>query len=309
VSDISVVEYEPGRRDEVLELLDRVRGYRTPPGELEWWFDGNPVKPRLLFLAQAGDALAGVLGASLYRSVVSGREGLVAVPLWAVTDDAFRGRGIFQALNHAIERRSREARVAVELGFTNRLAGPIYIAKLGWSDVHRLRLWGRLLRPARATGLAASSDFERFGSEQEEAYRRAAPALPSHFVRDAAYLDWRFASDARSYVRLATDRGYAVLGSKTRGRLLTAAIADLVAPPESFRATRSLLRRCIRAARGADVLLSLMPVPAAQRRAFLAAGFVPTPTTIRLIGKGLGQKLPLGPRAWHFTLVDTDFFL
>jgi hypothetical protein len=307
VSDVEVVEYAPERRDEVLVLLNRVRGYEAPPEELEWWFEGNPVGPRLLFLAQADGALGGVLGASLYRAVVNGREGLVAVPLWAVTDDAFRGRGIFQALNHEIERRSRELGVAVELGFTNRLAGPIYIAKLGWSDVHRLRIWARLLRPARATGLSAAGDFERFGPEQEVAYRAAAPALPSHFVRDAAYLNWRFADPARPYTRLATSDGYAVLGSKRRGRLLTAVIADL-AVPASFRATRALLRRCIRAARGADVLLALLPAPPAQRRAFLAAGFAPTPTTIRLIGKGLGEKLPLGPKAWHFTLGDTDFF-
>jgi len=308
VTDIQVLEYDPERRSETLGLLDRVRGYETDPREFEWWFNGNPVKPRVLFLAEADGKIAGVLGASLYRTAVGGREELAALPLWAVTDAAYRGRGIFQKLNGAIERRAREIGAAIELGFTNRLAGPIYVSKLGWSDVHSLRLWGRLLRPARRRAAATAGDFDRFGSDHDEVYRRAAPALRNHFVRDAAYLNWRYADATRPYVRLAAAGGYAVLGSKPHGRLRAAVVADLIAPPDSFRATRTLLRRCIRAAKGHDLVLALLPAPPAQRRAFLSAGFLPTPTTIRLIGKGLGTELPLGPDAWHFMLGDTDFF-
>ena len=81
-------------------------------------------------------------------------------------------------------------------------------------------------------------------------------------------------------------------------------VADLVAP--TLRETRALLRTCVRAARGARVLLALLP--AVHVRAYLAAGFVPTPETIRLIGHALDGPLPVGPRAWHFTLGDTDYF-
>jgi GNAT superfamily N-acetyltransferase len=299
---IETLAYEPARRDEVFELLERVRGHRTDDREFDWWFDGNPVGPRTIALAEEDGRLAGVLGASFYRSVVHGRETLAALPLWAVTDEAFRGRGIFQRLNGEIERIARAAGATLELGFTNRLAGPIYIAKLGWLDVHRLRIWARPLLPL--PGSDPKTPLQRFVHRHEEAYRAVAPHWASHFVRDTAYLNWRYADSPRGYTLLDSERGYVVIGRKQLRGVRTAYVADLVAPTR--RETLRLLRQAVRASRGTRVLLAL--VPPGQLSAYAVFGFVPTPMTIRLIGHALEGELPLGPRAWHFTLGDTDFF-
>jgi hypothetical protein len=306
---IETLAYEPARRSEVFELLARVRGYETDPREFDWWFDGNPVGPRTIALAQEDGRLAGVLGASFYRTVVAGRETLSALPLWAVTDEAFRGRGVFQRLNAEVERVAREVGATIELGFTNKLAGPIYIAKLGWLDVHRLRIWARPLLsrlpgtiPRRGTVLIA--DRERFASSAERAYRAVAPGWPSHFVRDAPYLKWRYVDSPRNYTLLESRNGYAVVGRKTLRGVRAAFVADLVAP--TYRETAWLLRRCARAAHGARVLLTL--VSPGELSTYASFGFVPTPMTIRLIGHALEGELPVGPNAWHFSLGDTDFF-
>jgi GNAT superfamily N-acetyltransferase len=302
---IETLAYEPARRGEVFELLDRVREHRTDEQEFDWWFDGNPVGPCTIVLAEEDGRLAGVLGASFYRAVVLGRETLAALPLWAVTDEAFRGRGIFQRLNGEVERVAREAGATVELGFTNRMAGPIYIAKLGWTDVHRLRIWARPLLPVpRRKGTGTNTAVQRFVHGHEEAYRAVAAGWPSHFVRDLAYLNWRYADSPRGYTLLESRNGYAVVGRKKLRGLEAAFVADLVAP--SRRETAWLLRRVARAARGARLLLTL--VPPGKRAAFAAFGFVPTQMTIRLIGHALEAELPTGPDAWHFTLGDTDFF-
>lgn len=301
---IETLAYEPARRDEVLDVLDRVRGYRTDPAEFDWWFDGNPVGQRTIALAEEDGKIVGVLGASHYRAIVAGRETIATLPLWAVTDPDYRGRGIFQRLNAEIERAARAAGATVELGFTNRMAGPIYIAKLGWLDVHRLRLWARPLLPGRGGACGSEPQIDVFGPDHEAAYRALAPRLPSHFVRDAAYLDWRYASSPRPYTSIRSRNGYAVVGRKRVRGIEAAFVADLVAP--TFRETRWLLARCVRAARGARVLLALLP--AVHRAAYWSAGFVPTPETIRLIGHALEGELPLGPHAWHFTLGDTDYF-
>ncbi len=106
---IETVAYHASRRDDVFDLLERGRGHPTDPREFDWWFDGNPVGPRTIVLAEENGLLAGVLGASFYRTMVGGRETLSALPLWAVTDEAFRGRGIFQRLNAEVERVARAA--------------------------------------------------------------------------------------------------------------------------------------------------------------------------------------------------------
>lgn len=313
MTDVEVVPYDPSRRDDVFALLEAGRGYVTDPREFDWWFDGNPVGPRTVYLAQSEGRVAGILGASFYRAVVAGRETIAALPLWAVTDSGFRGRGIFQRLNGAIEAAARAEGAAVELGFTNRLAGPIYIAKLGWEDVDRLRIWARVRRPVGAirasrrelpAELPAASTGP-FGTEHEAAYRALAPALPSHFVRDTAYLTWRYADSPRPYRAFTSPDGYAVAGIARKKGLLTGYVADLVAPAGSFRETRGLLRRCIGAFPEAHVVLALAPTAPAQKRAFVSAGFVPTPERIRLIGTSLEGALP---REWHFTLGDTDYF-
>jgi hypothetical protein len=299
---IETLAYEPARRSEVFELLERVRGYPTDAREFDWWFDGNPVGPRTIALAQEDGRLAGVLGASFYRAIVRGRETLAALPLWAVTDEAFRGRGIFQRLNGEVERVAREAGATVELGFTNRMAGPIYIAKLGWLDVHRLRVWAKVTVPRRGT--VTRADSTPFALPAESAYRAVASRWPSHFVRDAAYLEWRYVDSPRNYTLLQSRNGYVVVGRKQLRGIEAAYVADLVAPTRGE--TLWLLRRATRAARGARVLLAL--VPPGQLAAYAAFGFVPTPMTIRLIGHALEGNIPVGPGAWHFTLGDTDFF-
>jgi hypothetical protein len=79
-------------------------------------------------------------------------------------------------------------------------------------------------------------------------------------------------------------------------------IADLVAPP---RAARGILRRCLGAARGRAVLA--LPAPE-HRAAYLSLGFVPIPWSLHFMGKALGGRLNPDPKAWRFTLGDTDFF-
>jgi hypothetical protein len=68
------------------------------------------------------------------------------------------------------------------------------------------------------------------------------------------------------------------------------------------------LRRAVKLV-DADIAVALVN-PGEERR-FLRAGFVPTPRTIRFIGKRLTPDAPELPKrrdAWWFTLGDLDFF-
>ena len=297
--------YEPARRAEVVRAARPRLGRRADPAEFDWWFDGNPVGPRRRARARRTGRVVGVLGASHFRAVVGGERRSRRCRSGPSTDPEYQGRGIFQRLERRDERAARETGAALELGFTNELARP---------DLPRE---ARLARRspgcgsgrARSCRAAARDDgerLERFGPEQEDAYRALRDRLPSHFVRDAAYLNWRYADSPRAYTLLASPSGYAVVGRK-QFRGIDVGVRRRPRRPDVPRDAPAApaLR-----ARGAWRARAARAAPRrARERATSSAGFVPTPRDDPPDRQALDQgALPLGPKAWHFALGDTDFF-
>ena len=131
---------EPSGRDEFLELMRETYGSTMSEAEFEWWFDRNPAGPRILNVARDDDGAAlGVLAMSPARF----ENGPAAFAVHAVTTPAARGRGVFSELELYNERQAAAAGAHWALGFTNPMAGPILVGKLGWEDVASLRIWAR----------------------------------------------------------------------------------------------------------------------------------------------------------------------
>ena len=195
------------------------------------------------------------------------------------------------------------------LGFTNPMAGPILVGKLGWHDLYHMRLWARPLRLRRtgAGGLAPrSGDYlESFDARHAELWR--AEGYRNALVRSAEYLTWRYLDAPRDYRVLGDERGFAVVGHAVRKGFSAGVVCELVGP------AHRLLRRCVRESKGCDIVLGV-PGPG-QRAAYLAAGFVPAPGTIRVIGKplrdGVRDPRPVGlhPRRHRHLLVRKVVFI
>ena len=133
----------PGRRDDFLALMQENYGASMSPEEFDWWFDGNPAGPRILNEARDDDGTPlGVLAMSGARM----SQGLASFAVHAVTTPAARGRGVFSTLELHNEEEAARAGATWALGFTNPMAGPILVGKLGWEDVCSLRIW---VRPKR----------------------------------------------------------------------------------------------------------------------------------------------------------------
>jgi hypothetical protein len=265
------------------------------PAEFDWWFDRNPAGPRILETARDEDGTP--LGAlSMYFARMS--QGLAAFAVHAVTTPAARGRGVFSTLELHNERLAAEAGASWALGFTNPMAGPILVGKLGWEDVTSLRIWVRPKRlRRRGEGRLRERGIERFEARHEVRF----PA--HHILRDANYLNWRYAESPREYVRFEDRGGWAVVTYAPWRGFGAAIVCDAVGGAKA-----RLLRRCVRAV-DADIAVA-MPNPG-EERAYLAAGFVPSPRAIRFIGKRLTEdapELPKERRAWRFSLGDLDFF-
>jgi GNAT superfamily N-acetyltransferase len=286
----------PAGRDDFLALMRENYGSAMSADEFDWWFDGNPAGPRILNEARDDDGTPlGVLAMSAARM----SQGLASFAVHAVTTPAARGRGVFSTLELHNEEEAARAGAAWALGFTNPLAGPILVGKLGWEDVCSLRIWVRpkRLRKRGGGGLRVPASCPPFEPRHEVSY------AAHSFVRDVAYLDWRYARSPREYLRVDGDEGWAVVTHAVWHGFSSAVICDAVG-----RRLRSLLGRCS-AAVDADIAVAM--VNPGEERPYLAAGFVPTPRQIRFIGKRITDDAPELPKrrdAWRFSLGDMDFF-
>ena len=287
---------EAAQRDDFLALMRETYGAAMTGDEFDWWFDGNPAGPRIFTEARDEDGTGlGVLAMSFFRM----SSGLSAYAVHAVTTPAARGRGVFSTLELHNEREAARAGAQWAFGFTNPMAGPILVGKLGWEDLTSLRVWVRPLR-LRRTGVGRLLAEPGVAPFEE---RHAASFDGHHIVRDPAYLTWRYSASPRPYVRFEGDGGWAVVTHAVWKGFSSAVVCDAIG-----RGKPKLLRQCVRAV---DADLAVALVNPGEERAYLAAGFLPTPRTIRFIGKRLTDDAPPLPktrRAWHFSLGDLDFF-
>ena len=156
--------------------------------------------------------------------------------------------------------------------------------------------------------------LERFPPEVDEVWRAAAPSYGNHVIRDAQFLNWRYADTPRTYRRFGAYRdgrlrAVAIVGHTVKQGVSSGFLADLVSKPVAHAERVALLRRAA-SELDADALIALPPRQWEQRRSFLRAGFLPTNRKIRFVGKVLNPdgRLDPDPAAWHFTLGDFDFF-
>jgi GNAT superfamily N-acetyltransferase len=275
-------------REALFDLLERVWGERPDRREFEWWFDESPSGPGLLTTEEDGDRVVGLASMSFLRCRVGETEQLVPIPLQVATDADQRGKGIFSRLELANEQAAAERGCAVAVTFPNDASRPIFLERLGWHELWRGRVWARPPLPRLGA-------IEPLTSIPPDVDRLGGPANGQ--VADAAFLDWRYLRSPREYRVLGAFDGERLRGllalRPRRGRVavICHALGDV--------------GRLLRAAGSAAPAIAL--VPPAQRGSFLRAGFLPTPKSIRVLGK---QLRPEGSLAgdWQFQLGDFDVF-
>jgi predicted N-acetyltransferase YhbS len=333
------VRYAPEHRRALVALLARVGTTQLSDEEFAWWFDRNPAGEGIVSLAVDDGEVVGVAAMSFFRTALNGVETRLAIPVNVATDPRYRGQGVFSTLERENEAAAAASGSPLTVTFPNGASYPIFMSRLGWTDLPRLRLWARPLRagavvryalgrPGERGGLRAPDAeprtargfevrlVERFGPEMDELGRRAAAGYGSHFVRDAEYFNWRYLDSPRDYRCFGAYRadalvGVAVVGHTFKHGVSAGFLADLVTAPAGSQETRALLSRAVAEVRGGADALVLLPPPSRElRRSLLRAGFAPTNKKLRFIGKPLLHDAHIETRAdaWHFTLGDFDFF-
>jgi GNAT superfamily N-acetyltransferase len=332
--------YTAARRADLVDLLARVGTTQLSDEEFAWWFDRNPAGEGIVSLAVDGDEVVGVAAMSFFRTALNGSVTRLAIPVNVATDSRYRGQGVFSTLERENEAAAAESGTPLTVTFPNGASYPIFVTRLGWIDLPRLRLWARPLRASamgryvlgragdRIGGLRPGDPaprtirghdvrpIERFQDDFDELGRAAGSRYGNHFVRDAEYFNWRYLDSPRDYRCFGAYRegalaGVGVVGHTFKHGVSAGFLADLVVAPGAAGALRALLARALAAVRGgADALVLLPPPGSAERRALLRSGFAPTNKKLRFIGKVLheGSTLDEQAAAWHFTLGDFDFF-
>jgi GNAT superfamily N-acetyltransferase len=336
----TTTRYSPDKRADLVDLLARVGTTQLSDDEFAWWFDRNPAGEGIVSLAVDGDEVVGVAAMSFFRTALDGSVTRLAIPVNVATDPRYRGQGVFSTLERENEAAAADAGTPLTVTFPNGASYPIFITRLGWVDLPRLRLWARPLRasavvryvlgrpgarvgglrprdPApRVVGRHEVRPVERFDDDFDALGRAAAAGYGNHFLRDAEYFNWRYLDSPRDYRCFGAYRGgalagVAVVGHTFKHGVSAGFLADLVVAPGGTAALRALLSRSLAEVRGgADALVLLPPPGRAERRALLASGFGPTNKRLRFIGKALheGARVDERASAWHFTLGDFDFF-
>jgi hypothetical protein len=132
------------------------------------------------------------------------------------TDPAAQGKGVFGRLERESEARAEAAGARLLLVVPNAASKPIFLGRLGWSELEPLRVCFRLL-PGR--------------SAPEVEALRALPPREGGLIRDDAYLAWRF---GRRYRLFQDERGYLAEGRRGRLNVIAATAGEPPLPGKAL---------------------------------------------------------------------------
>ena len=314
---------------------------------LRWQYDENPAGSALSALARTrGGEIVGQFGALPLRLCVDGEDRLGALGLNVVTDETYRGRGVFVALGRAADERMAQVGATIAFAMPNESSFPGFVRHLGYTHagdvpflarpVNVRRLAARRLPvpglPALAALLArpfapplprapepvagiAVERVEQVDAEFDAFWQRVRGRERVMIVRDASYLDWRF--------RRIPGRRYEILRARVDGQLagyVVLRVADLLGMRAGLvvdflvadaRAGRALLSQALAhfASEDVDLLATLMLSHTPEYGLLRHAGFRPLPRAL------LPQRFRLVARdgtsvrelpGWFFTMGDYD---
>lgn len=294
----------PGEDDEALRaLFGAAFGTTRSSAFLDWKYRQNPAGPAEITLAWVDGVPASMACLLPVRMRVGGEQVLGTQSVDIATRPEYRGRGLYAAAARSLWSRVAGEGVALTFGFTNRFSTRLTLDALGRREVGPLPLRMRPLRPLAAVASLSrggkgpalalpaappqAEEIERvvqLDARFDELWERIAPRVDIACVRDAAYLEWRYARhpefsyEILAWPRSGALRGYLVWRPVARFGLQTAFVCDLATAPDDSQAARLLLRTAARRARGVGAqALALLSWPGSPAHGACARATLPVP--------------------------------
>ena len=334
----TIREYREGDEHGILKLFNLVFAIGNPdfvPRSLRHWrwqFAENPEGHHTFVADQDGEIIGTYTGIPCRWRFPEG-VGLGAQAVDTVVHPDFRRSlkrtGLFLTLAyHWFDHFARPDRDRIVYGFPNPQAFRIGTTKVDYRPVHcpvpelscpidQARSWEA---QARARGIEVGEVLE-FGTEAGELDRELAPFLGISSVRDARYLNWRFARHPSTRYRLLRAEGP---GGNLKGFLVHALswngdrknivpLVDwLVRPgdPWTFRALIGNAASCAQRHGGLDLLLTWAPPNHRHFADLQELGFVRTDSRFNLCIRIFTPTfdVPYAVSNWYVNMGDSDIF-
>jgi hypothetical protein len=341
-----VDRYRPDDRRAVEALYRRVFGSDMAEANRlrwEWQYRRNPNNPGgepEIWVAREGPAIIGQYATMPVRLSVKGREIKGSWGMDVMVAPERQRRGLGEVLFHTWDHN-----VGASLGLGLSEASYRLFQKLHWPDVGPVpcfvkplsrrafrhprwpvpvnRLisavtWPFVMIVSRTRPLTAEVRLvQRFDDHYTQLWERLAPKFDLAVRRDAAYLNWKFATaphvrySIASLVREGRIDGYVVYRHAREPRGRVTLLVDLLADPDDIDGIETLVHWIDREAREADSdKIRTFAMHAVLRRALKKAGYFQVKSTMEFVVKVNGTDLPADfykdTDRWHVTLGDSD---
>lgn len=341
-----VDRYKPDDKRLVEALYRRVFGTDAADASRlrwEWQYRRNPNNPGgepEIWVAREGPAIVGQYATMPVKLAVAGREVTASWGMDVMVAPERQRRGLGEVLFRTWDRN-----VGASLGLGLSDASYRLFQKLKWPDVgpvpclvkplsrrafrhprwpvavNRLisaLTWPVVLIVARSRPLRAEVRIiQRFDDSFTVLWERLKPRFDLAVRRDAAYLNWKFATAPHvrytmaALVREGQPAGYAVYRHVHEPRGRVTLLVDFLADPDDEEGVSTLLHWIDREARQADSdKIRAFAMHAGFRKILRKSGYFVVKSTMEFVIKVNGTDVPPdfyeNTDRWHVTLGDSD---
>lgn len=256
---------------------------------LEWQYTENPSDELYVDFALSDGTTAAVYATLAVRMKLGDDVGIGVQSIDTLTDQRFRGQGLFLRMAEHTYARCVEAGVPLVYGFPNENSAHGFFNRLGWTSLNPMPLHFRPIRGSYFLGRLGVPDsvvsklpdlafvsrrprllptqeirvMTRFDDRFTAVWDEFARNIRYAVHRDAQYLTWRFSKPKERYKTIGFFDdgkllGYCIFALKTKHGGKVAYLMELLHPPDRADIGRSLAREALHdvAARGADVMLA-----------------------------------------------------
>jgi len=284
----------------------------------------------------AAGPLAGIYASMPHRGKVYSQERLITQSVDTLTDQNYRGKGVFKRLANTLFDRSKQQDVDFIYGFPNAHSAPGFFERLGWQrlgpvpfvirplnisyfvsqkiDVKipkiGLPIWPSMGRVRRAT--LEEIDIDAIWTQFKTGFNVGV-------IRDREFLTWRLKKPDENYEILGIfdaqnrNTGFVIfkIAEKHEGRI--GYIMELMTTPDDDASAFLLLAAAIQQLQSlnADAVLAWNLEHSPFYRVFIANGFLPFPEKFRPIELNFGMKSLAGDYSiarqdWYLSYLDSD---